>query len=181
MSAAYIHTTTEENLAKILDSGKLVAPSKRMNTADSIEMELLPFAGGRFTLPSKTSRLVAKLFNKNPDKIFLTKETYDPRYGNVYIVKQLKSPKPSSRLTLIPQEHVYSKDLSVKSRVSIFIPDEKLEFYKTQYPQYKSRFKSHTQLNYQAPTFKERLFQKTADLSLSELKQTLQTPKVAFG
>jgi hypothetical protein len=73
---------------------------------------------------------------KQVDSVFLTRGGVVPDYGDYYIEKDLKSPRQSSLVNLIPEEHITRRPISLRHKAMIIVPDEEVHSLREKYPGY---------------------------------------------
>lgn len=181
----YTHTTTLDNLHKILNSGRIKSvrhianedPDSVMNVESSLGMRTRKY------LKAVDALKRLKEVGKNPDKIFLTREGHNGNYGDVFIAKNLQSPKEHNTFNFVPNEYTIRRPLSVKHNATVYVPAKHLQDLRDAYKHIK--FKPDTEFEHRITitdrfnTLKRKLFNKTAleNMSDSKLKQLLHTNK----
>ena len=155
-SEVYTHATSDSGLERILESGRIkhVAHLAKENPDLQVTVEPLPLPFVRQTMRAEDA-LKAMNGVKVTDKIFLTKGGYLPSYGDNVIVKNLSSAKKRASFNTIPEEHIIGRALSVRSNASIYVPDERLDEWKSKY--HDVSFKPKSQLQLKAYTVADRL------------------------
>ena len=132
----YTHTTSLSALERMLENGAFIKSLKHIaretpDTELSVEPTILPL---RFNM--KASAAYEKMKSgKDPDKIFFMKEKYAPNYGDsVITLENTKIMKPyDSRFTL-DNEYTTGRKVSLKNkRVSVYVPDERVEDLQSRY------------------------------------------------
>lgn len=135
----FSHTTTADNLKKILLSGELKAlediakksPKKLINVESGFSSIL-----GRQNLTAAEA-LVKMQKNKDVGKVFLTRNGYVPAYGNHIITKNMYSPEKRLALNTIPEEYVTKNSINLQGPdTQIYVPDESLNYWKDAFPKY---------------------------------------------
>ena len=163
-SAYFAHTTNRDSLEKMLGSGKLLSLRHIANKdpESSVSVEPYPALRIRRELPANEA-LEQMMKYKSPDKIFLSKDFYNPSYGKYVITKRLRHPKEHDRVTLIPNEFTTRRPLSLKHNAAIWVPDEEVDHFRNSYKKF--NIQPISGINLKTPT--------TLD-SLSALKYKLQ-------
>jgi hypothetical protein len=139
----YSHTTSKENLIKILKSGKIMSLKHiaNKNPSKKVDVQHGNFWAPRERLVMKAKDAYKKMKErgKDVDSIFLIKNEIikDPSYGNYTIIKSLKSPKESKRINLVPNEYLTRRAISIsKKSATIYTPDEEVLDMRSQFPNY---------------------------------------------
>ena len=130
----FTHATSAESLEKILNSGKIksVAQIAGDNPDTKVDVEHKDGSADRAEL--KASDAHDKMDGeKEPDKIFLTRDGYLPAYGDHVILKELEHPEEVED-SEHPNEHTTRRALSVKHNAVIYVPKSKLEEWRKKYP-----------------------------------------------
>lgn len=134
----YAHATSEGNLLHMLKDGEI--KSVRHLSVDSPETEViaetLPIPFLRQTGKVSDVHDVMRRVNRDSDSIFLTRNRYLPTYGDHVIVKKLTHPLRRVSLNTIPDEYTTKRRLSLRSNATIYVPDDKVDWYTKEYPQY---------------------------------------------
>lgn len=130
-SQLYAHATRRDSLDKILKSESILSPKQvaELNPDAKINVE----SNG-----SKSRRKIdaSAVLDDKPDrdKIFLTRNGYDPSYGNYVILKRLASPEKYDKVTDIPNEFTTSRRLAVsKGSATVYVPDSEVKTLSKQY------------------------------------------------
>ena len=189
------HTTTEANLRKILQSGKLMPlkqlAAERPNDLVNVEKGITSLLD-RKTMPASEAAKVMEGV-KEIDKLFLTEGGYLPAYGDHIIAMNAHTPVKRKALNMIPNEYVTDKAVNVLSNdTSIFVPDNFIQHWKKEFPNInfkpKSEFsgKEYTRLHGLAD-----LPSKAVDILSDEVSDTtvlrllkdigLLSPQAAYG
>ena len=155
-SAYFAHTTNRDSLEKMLDSGKILSLRHLATRSpeSEISVEPYPILRIRETLPASEA-LERMMKYKSPDKIFLSRDFYNPSYGKYVVTKQLKHPKEHDRVTLIPNEFTTRRPLSLRHNASIWVPDEEVDHFRDSYKKY--NIQPISGINLKTPTAKDSL------------------------
>lgn len=132
----FMHTTSEENLRKILE-GKRISALRHIarRTPDlpvSVESGLTGLSDREVLRAAAAYERMRA--TKDVDSLFLTRDGWLPHYGDHVLVKRLSSPKRRNAFNLVPNEYTIKRELSPVSRAEIYVPADKLEEWKTQHP-----------------------------------------------
>ena len=134
----FAHTTSKDSLDKMLDSGRIYSVRHLAEKDPDKEVSVQTLPGLPFRRKLNVRDAYEKMRSrKNPDKIFLTRDSYVPSYGDRVIVKDLKHPKEREGITTIPNEYHTRRPLSLKSNARMFVPDDEMSEYKQRYKGYK--------------------------------------------
>lgn len=133
----YSHSTSRENLEKMLQDGARIKTLRHLAKNDpNLRVSVEPYRWLRTREEMPVSEAVTRLKNesKHPDKVFLVRGGVEPSYGQYSILKKLKGPKPHDDVNLIPNEYVTPRALSLRSNARVYAPDDELDALKSQYP-----------------------------------------------
>lgn len=181
----YTHTTTLDNLHKILNSGRIKSVRHIANEDPDAIMYVESNLGMRKRNELKAVEALKRLkeVGKNPDKIFLTREGHNGNYGDVFIAKNLQSPKEHTTFNFVPNEYTIRRPLSVKNNATVYVPTKHLQDLRDKYKHIKFKpdieFEHKITLTDRFNTLKRKVFSKTAlqDMSDNKLKYLLHTNK----
>jgi hypothetical protein len=130
----FAHSTSAENLRKMLGTGKLMPLQRLADANPDMEVSVEPNRWNRERQQMRLADAIKQMQGKKQvDKVFLSRNGTVPSYGNYVILKQLKSPKPHTALNLIPEEYTTGRTLSLRNKASIYVPDEELAVWRQQH------------------------------------------------
>lgn len=137
-SELFAHTTTDNGLQRILNSGSIKSVSHVANEDPDTEVNIEPLPIPLFRSSLPASQAVDRLdaLGKSPDKIFLTRGGYLPNYGENVVVKHLSHPVERVSVNTIPEEYTTRRMLSARSNATIYVPNSRLESYRQSNPEY---------------------------------------------
>lgn len=173
----FSHSTSAENLDKILSSGRLHSLKRLSELDPEVLVNVEPNRWNRQRDTMQTSE-AAKLMDgvKATNRLFLIRDAVLPSYGNYSIVKKLKSPKAHSAINLIPDEHTIGRSLSVKSNSQIYIPDEEYEDWIERHPNYRKNFRRLSEMELPKKSKLDGLYQLPGK-TLQNLKEKMAEEK----
>lgn len=127
-SHTFSHVTSDDGLARILESGRIktIRHLAKENPDLEVEVEPLPIPFIRQKLRAEDA-LSEMSGVKDVGKVFLTRNGYLPNYGDNVIVKRLSVPQRRTSLNTIPEEYVTGRAISVKNNAEVYVPDHRLE------------------------------------------------------
>jgi hypothetical protein len=139
----FTHTTSADNLRRILSSGSLM-PLKALaesagNTAVNVERGVSPLLGRETLSAMDAAALMAP--TKEIDKVFLTRGGYNSGYGDHIIAKNMPSPEKRVALNMMPEEYTTRNSLPVND-AEIYVPDEAVPQWQGDFPGINFRPKS---------------------------------------
>lgn len=127
----FYHRTN--NLDSIAESGRVKALKHLARSNPDLEVEVEPGASGSNIGGLASNRVKMKALEayeamkgiKDVGKVFLTKEILPPSgYGKYVIEKTLVNPRENLAINLIPNEYTTGRELSVRHKASIYVPDD---------------------------------------------------------
>ncbi len=133
------HTTTEANLRKILQSGKLMPlkqlATERPNDLVNVEKAITSLLD-RKTMPASEAAKAMKSI-KEIDKLFLAEGGYLPAYGDHIIARNTYAPAKRKALNMIPNEYATDKAVNILDNdTTIFVPDNLIQYWKKRISKY---------------------------------------------
>lgn len=139
------HTTTEANLRKILQSGKLMPlkqlATERPNDLVNVEKAITSLLD-RKTMPASEAAKAMKGV-KEIDKLFLAEGGYLPAYGDYIVARKAYAPAKRKALNMIPNEYATDKAVNILDNdTTIFVPDNLIQYWKKEFPNINFRPKS---------------------------------------
>jgi hypothetical protein len=150
----FYHTTNKDNFTRMLESGNIKSLGRIGLETPDIPLSVEPgrWRRDRGVMPAREAVQALREAGKHVDSIFLTKGGVLPSYGDYIIEKELKHPKLSNILNLIPDEFTTKRRLSLKSNAKFIVPDEELEAFHAKYPALRRKFKPRSQVDLKSLT-----------------------------
>lgn len=135
----FSHTTSADNLKKILLSGELKALSsiakKTPKAIINVESGFSPILG-RQSL-NATEALAKMEKNKDVGSVFLNRNGYMPGYGDHIISKNMYAPEKRLALNTIPEEYAVKGSVNLAGPdTAIHVPEKSLEYWRRNFPKY---------------------------------------------
>lgn len=145
MSDIYTHTTSLENLTRILDGSRHIMALRHLaRTSPDTEVSVEPLP-----MPIRRRMKAGDAYErmrgvKDTDRVFLSHRGWLPNYGDAVVVKRLspRSVVRGERLNSIPEEYTTGRALSLRSNADVYVPDEVLEEFRAKYPSIRFRGRS---------------------------------------
>lgn len=145
MSDTYTHTTSLENLTRMLDGSRHIMALRHLaRTSPDTEVSVEPLP-----MPIRRRMKAGDAYErmrgvKDTDRVFLSRGGWLPNYGDAVVVKRLspRSVVRGERLNSIPEEYTTGRALSLRSNADVYVPDEVLEEFRAKYPSIRFRGRS---------------------------------------
>ncbi|MBM6836428.1 hypothetical protein [Desulfovibrio piger] len=158
MSDIYTHTTSLENLTRMLDGSRHIMALRHLaRTSPDTEVSVEPLP-----MPIRRRMKAGDAYErmrgvKDTDRVFLSHRGWLPNYGDAVVVKRLspRSVVRGERLNSIPEEYTTGRALSLRSNADVYVPDEVLEEFRAKYPSI--RFRGRSTLHLRAYGLSDRI------------------------